>query len=144
MTNKQKTQLMIAVIIVGGGAIAVILSTFTGDQSSSPSNTLQQPTQNQPFQTQAITPQPPGDAPLGKVWSPEHGHWHDAAIPAGNSATIPAGNSATIPVQNIAQPAGDAPPGKVWSPEHGHWHNASTTPNITVQNTNQATPPDSQ
>lgn len=26
------------------------------------------------------TPQnePPGDAPEGKVWSPEHGHWHDA------------------------------------------------------------------
>lgn len=20
----------------------------------------------------------PGDAPAGKVWSPEHGHWHDA------------------------------------------------------------------
>lgn len=20
----------------------------------------------------------PGDAPEGKVWSPEHGHWHDA------------------------------------------------------------------
>lgn len=21
--------------------------------------------------------QPPGEAPPGKVWSPEHGHWHD-------------------------------------------------------------------
>ena len=21
---------------------------------------------------------PPGEAPPGKVWSPEHGHWHDA------------------------------------------------------------------
>lgn len=21
---------------------------------------------------------PPGPAPPGKVWSPEHGHWHDA------------------------------------------------------------------
>ncbi len=26
----------------------------------------------------AGTPQPPGPAPEGKVWSPEHGHWHDA------------------------------------------------------------------
>src|SRR5688572_23544542 len=26
-------------------------------------------------------PQPPGEAPPGKVWSVEHGHWHDA--PAG-------------------------------------------------------------
>ena len=25
-----------------------------------------------------LTPQPPGPAPEGKVWSPEHGHWHDA------------------------------------------------------------------
>lgn len=23
-------------------------------------------------------PQPPGPAPAGKVWSAEHGHWHDA------------------------------------------------------------------
>jgi len=23
-------------------------------------------------------PQPPGEAPPGKVWSVEHGHWHDA------------------------------------------------------------------
>jgi hypothetical protein len=23
-------------------------------------------------------PQPPGPVPPGKVWSPEHGHWHDA------------------------------------------------------------------
>lgn len=22
--------------------------------------------------------QAPGEAPEGKVWSPEHGHWHDA------------------------------------------------------------------
>jgi hypothetical protein len=22
-------------------------------------------------------PQPPGETPPGKVWSPDHGHWHD-------------------------------------------------------------------
>jgi hypothetical protein len=22
-------------------------------------------------------PQPPGEVPEGKVWSPEHGHWHN-------------------------------------------------------------------
>jgi hypothetical protein len=27
--------------------------------------------------TSAPKSQPPGDPPLGKVWSPEHGHWHD-------------------------------------------------------------------
>jgi hypothetical protein len=24
-----------------------------------------------------LQPQPQGAAPPGKVWSPEHGHWHD-------------------------------------------------------------------
>ncbi|HEX7150615.1 MAG TPA: SEC-C metal-binding domain-containing protein [Thermoanaerobaculia bacterium] len=28
---------------------------------------------------QTLTPQPAGPAPAGKVWSAEHGHWHDAA-----------------------------------------------------------------
>ncbi len=50
----------------------------------------------------------------GRVWSAEHGHWHDA--PGGDSAR-PAG-------EPIPQPPGPAPSGKVWSPEHGHWHDA--------------------
>lgn len=25
----------------------------------------------------STTPAPPGKAPAGKVWSAEHGHWHD-------------------------------------------------------------------
>ena len=28
--------------------------------------------------------QPPGEAPPGKVWSPEHGHWHDINPPNGS------------------------------------------------------------
>ena len=44
---------------------------------------------------------PAGPAPPGKVWSAEHGHWPDSA------------------------PAGPTPAGKVWSAEHGHWHDAS-------------------
>ena len=55
-------------------------------------------------------PQPPGPAPPGKVWSVEHGHWHNAPLP------LPSGQ---VP---LPQPEGPAPPGKVWSPEHGHWH----------------------
>jgi SEC-C motif len=71
-------------------------------------------------------PQPPGPVPPGKVWSPEHGHWHDAA-PGGSAGAAPT----TIPVQQqpanrapVPQPPGTPPPGKVWSPEHGHWHDA--------------------
>lgn len=66
-------------------------------------------------------PQPPGPVPPGKVWSPEHGHWHDAApAPAPSPVTIPAQQPATPQ----PQPPGPAPEGKVWSPEHGHWHEA--------------------
>lgn len=45
---------------------------------------------------------PQGPAPDGKIWSEEHGHWHDAPQP----------------------PPGPPPPGKVWSAEHGHYHDA--------------------
>jgi hypothetical protein len=34
-----------------------------------------------PQQKFTPAPQPPGEAPPGKVWSVEHGHWHDAPVP---------------------------------------------------------------
>ena len=46
-------------------------------------------------------------APAGKVWSEEHGHWHDSS----SNTTL--------------QPLGPVPEGKVWSEEHGHWHDAA-------------------
>ena len=74
-----------------------------------------------------------GSAPPGKVWSEEHGHYHDdnghvyflyflyflyydinTPIP-----TMPPGAQKTL---NIPQPEGPVPEGKVWSREHGHWH----------------------
>jgi hypothetical protein len=51
------------------------------------------------------TPRPEGPAPPGKEWSEAHGHWHDIAG---------------------VSPSGPAPPGKVWSEEHGHWHDDPT------------------
>ena len=59
---------------------------------------------------------PPGEAPPGKVWSPEHGHWHNIST---NSTSMLPGAESNIPQP---QPLGEAPPGKVWSSEHGHWH----------------------
>lgn len=74
----------------------------------------------------------PGVAPPGKVWSAEHGHWHDAAPPpsAMPMPLVPAGSAPPSPVQVQSapaftpgpQPAGPVPAGKVWSAEHGHWH----------------------
>lgn len=70
------------------------------------------------------SPQPPGPAPEGKVWSVEHGHWHD--VP-GAQPLLP-NTSQTItpqpasPATYTPQPPGPAPEGKVWSAEHGHWH----------------------
>ena len=64
-------------------------------------------------------PQPPGPVPAGKVWSVEHGHWHDA-----NRAAQPTKeNPITFNKRNVPQPPGPVPEGKVWSPQHGHWHN---------------------
>lgn len=61
-------------------------------------------------------PQPPGPAPAGKVWSAEHGHWHDAQPQPTRE------NPITVNTRHVPQPPGPAPAGKVWSPEHGHWH----------------------
>ena len=57
----------------------------------------------------------------GKVWSEEHGHWHDAAPAATTAAPAPASTTPPRPAAT-PQPAGDAPAGAVWSEEHGHWH----------------------
>ena len=55
--------------------------------------------------------------PPGKVWSAEHGHWHDAAAGSVDGLTPSSGLDALS-----SQPPGPAPPGKAWSAEHGHWH----------------------
>ncbi len=95
-----------------------------------------------------------GTAPAGKVWSPEHGHWHDAAAPSGgpspvkidlnmgNAAVKAEGDGIRIDGRAIAaaagemrlpgQPDGPAPAGKVWSTEHQHWHDKPTAPLETV------------
>ena len=39
-------------------------------------NTKQSPVQNVNTRKAPVA-QPPGEAPPGKVWSSEHGHWHD-------------------------------------------------------------------
>ncbi|MGJ3233792.1 SEC-C metal-binding domain-containing protein [Marivirga sp.] len=40
-------------------------------------NSQQSPVQNNRNTQSGPVAQPPGEAPPGKVWSSEHGHWHD-------------------------------------------------------------------
>ncbi len=101
-------------IVVGAGGIVLFLDVSKDNQSSisEPSSQL-------------------GVAPPGKVWSDEHGHWHDAAD--NNTPTTPL-NQQLRTLQ--PQPSGLVPEGKVWSPEHGHWHDAmagSTTEPPAIQ-----------
>ena len=63
-----------------------------------------------------VNNKPDGEAPPGKVWSAEHGHWHDAKNPHDAYSGYMKNSGDQL------QRKGAAPPGKVWSPEHGHWH----------------------
>ena len=51
-------------------------------------------------------PQPPGEAPPGKVWSPEHGHWHDAP----GAVTIPTPTPGTTPTPAPVTPTATPTP----------------------------------
>ena len=69
-------------------------------QSTSPAagGTPQAQTVTMPQQQFTPAPQPPGEPPPGKVWSVEHGHWHDAPI------------ALTIPAPALATPAPETTP----------------------------------
>ena len=51
------------------------------------------------------------DQPAGRVWSAEHGHYHN--VDGGEVASSEGG------------------PGRVWNEEHGHYHDAAAPPPIT-------------
>ena len=68
-------------------------------------------------QKQVGTPAPSEAAPPGKIWSQEHGHWHD------DPSVSPSLPNVQSVIEPKSQPPGIAPEGKVWSPEHNHWHN---------------------
>lgn len=111
--------LLAAFILIAGVAF------FPRETESSTSSASSAPA---PVRTTRPGPQP-GPAPPGKVWSVEHGHWHDVAASPGNQSSSPIKIEQTsgVPLtptvgNNVPQPAGPVPAGKVWSPEHGHWH----------------------
>jgi hypothetical protein len=66
---------------------------------------------------------PPRGAPPGKVWDPEHGHFHDIDGGAASPGELPAiGERPWDHNYTIHRPEGEAPEGQVWSESHGHWH----------------------
>lgn len=75
-------------------------------------------TVSRPYIPQTInnTKKPEGEVPPGKVWSAEHGHWHDSNDVENFS------KSNSIKSENQIEDPNVPPPGKVWSAEHGHWH----------------------
>lgn len=74
----------------------------------------------------APAPQPPGPAPAGKVWSVEHGHWHEAPaiqVEASQTGGLTALATPGRPPAGSAQGQSDQPQvGTVWNEEHGHYH----------------------
>ena len=109
-------------------AVAVIAGAAMINNLRNPAPTVV-PTSNAPKTTpdaSGLYPQPAGPVPPGKVWSPEHDHWHDAASPTGAStplAPISMPQPAAPTYTPGPPPPGPAPEGKYWSTEHGHWHN---------------------
>ena len=115
-------------IIVGIIAIIVIavVSIDSGGSNSNQNAPVSSPLINQRNSGTALKPS--GLAPPGKVWSQEHGHWHDAPRNTNlNSPLLNTNNS----LAGKPQPEGDPPPGKVWSQEHGHWHDAPVSKSLT-------------
>jgi len=121
----------IVTIVVAAGAIS-LLATLRGGEEERPKGREMAPPGSVPVSQVPSTPvePPPGDPPPGKVWSKEHGHWHDVADPSQvqlstTKIPIPAPSPTTGGgTPGAPQPPGPAPEGKVWSVEHGHWHDA--------------------
>ena len=135
------------------GIVAAVIVALAGAAAywSAPdekTNTVaQSPTRAAPFPMAAasqtrpvLVPQPPGPVPEGKVWSPEHGHWHDVDPGYQVFATSPSSSPSAPNFVPAPQPPGPVPEGKVWSTEHGHWHDAPAAATVATGPTSDLTP----
>lgn len=113
-TRGMSPGLILLFVVIGAIAAVGLYASFRSEPKPAP---LPAPVASTP------RPQPAGAAPKGKVWSVEHGHWHDEAPPARTASPIEISPGARVPAPAPKpQPPGPAPEGKVWSAEHGHWH----------------------
>lgn len=130
----------ITILIILTGGVAALLSDHDGEASARSLRDIRQqssesssapataaPSNLAGQAPRAPVPQPDGPAPTGKVWSPEHGHWHDSPV----RIETQQGNRA------VAATAGGQPQqgGLVWNEEHGHYHQAAQgTPTFGLEN----------
>ena len=104
------------------GIIAVVILVIIFINSDSSNQTI--PVTTSPLLNQGSTSNksnPSGPAPPGKVWSQEHGHWHDAPVTKSLTPKLlgkEGVNKITVPPIDKNKP----PEGKVWDEEHGHFH----------------------
>jgi len=104
------------------GIIAVVILVIIFINSNSSNQTV--PVTTSPLLNQgrtSNTSKPSGPAPPGKVWSQEHGHWHDAPVSKSLTPKLlgkEGVNKITVPPIDKNKP----PEGKVWDEEHGHFH----------------------
>lgn len=147
--NRNVMLIGIGVAVVAIAAVAIMSQDSTQPLQAGPARPMNAPATTPvrnaatPATQGAGTPQP-GPAPPGKVWSPEHGHWHDDPAAGGAGAAnanngiqispgqnqqlqIPSPQGANQARPNTPQPPGPAPEGKVWDVAHGHWHDAPKT-----------------
>ena len=98
------------------GALIALIGAFSLIPNSK-ENVLGNQYISKPYKPQKIGKnKPKGTAPPGKVWSAEHGHWHDAKNPH-DAFTEDMEKS-----KGQLQRQGETSTDKVWSAEHGHWH----------------------
>jgi hypothetical protein len=122
--------LVIALAAAGGAVLGSAGTFYLAKPKSAPTQTVF-PFANTMAQGQTVpaaappqprqytpAPQPPGEVPAGKVWSVEHGHWHDLP-PIVQTTTLPV--TATVetpptPLLASPAPAPTPPPAPVAAP----------------------------
>ena len=88
--------------------VFMLLMFFSSSYSNEHSSVANKSPQPFNLQEDKLIKKPEGKAPPGKVWSAEHGHWHDSPTSMPESK-----ENSSIEKNND---------GKVWNADHGHYH----------------------
>ena len=107
--DKKDTGKINQLFLIGFLSLAfILLMIFSSSTSIDYSISTNKSPQPFNFQRNKLTKKPEGKVPPGKVWSAEHGHWHDSPI-----SILENKRNSSIEKHND---------GKVWNADHGHYH----------------------